>query len=180
MPMSARPLTLSNTYVFWENNNPNITGTAAISYTNVQTIGVTNNDPRLFAATNPIVWFYGWTPVLLPYITNQPIGQTVSATKSASFTVGAAGIPDPTYQWSQNGTPISGATAATYNITNAMRTNGGNYSVVVSKRLWKRDEPGGRVNLFQHSARGRAGQLYPQRRGLSVEHQYQQPAEQRH
>ena len=56
--------TLSNTYVFWQNNNQEITGTAAISYTNVQTIGITNNDPRLLASTNPVVWFSGWLPAL--------------------------------------------------------------------------------------------------------------------
>ena len=44
----------------------------------------------------------------------------------------ATGIPDPAYQWLQNGAPISGATSATYNITSAVRTNGGSYSVVVS------------------------------------------------
>lgn len=124
--------TLSNTYVFWQNNNLNVTGATAISYTNVQTIGVTNNDPRLFAATNAIVWFYGWTPASLPNIISQPANQTVSAGQSTSFAVSATGIPDPTYQWLQNGAPIEGATSATYNIASAARTNGGNYSVVVS------------------------------------------------
>jgi hypothetical protein len=56
--------TLSNTYVFWQNNNKDITGTTAISFANVQTIGITNNDPRLLAATNPVVWFSGWSPAL--------------------------------------------------------------------------------------------------------------------
>ena len=37
------------------------------------------------------------------------------------------------YQWWQNGTNLlSGATSATLNIASAVRTNGGNYSVVVS------------------------------------------------
>ena len=57
---------LSNTYVFWQNNNKDITGTGSISYTNVQTIGVTNNDPRLLAATNVITWFSGWLPQIAP------------------------------------------------------------------------------------------------------------------
>jgi hypothetical protein len=56
--------TLSNTYVFWQYNNRDVTCTFPISFTNVQTIGVTNNDPRLLAATNPVVWFSGWLPLL--------------------------------------------------------------------------------------------------------------------
>ncbi len=125
-------VTLSNTYVFWQSQNTDTNGVNPVAFTNVQTIGVINNDPRLLAATNIPTWFYGWTPALLPNIISQPVGQTVSAGQSTSFTVSATGIPDPTYQWQQNGAPIAGATSATYNITSAVRTNGGNYSVVVS------------------------------------------------
>ena len=55
---------LSNTYVFWQCSNTDITGTYFVSFTNVQTIGVTNNDPRLIAATNVAIWFSGWQPQL--------------------------------------------------------------------------------------------------------------------
>ncbi len=58
--------TLSNTYVFWQNNNKDITGANPISFANIQTIGVTNNDPRLLAATNVTTWFSGWVPQLAP------------------------------------------------------------------------------------------------------------------
>ena len=85
---------LSNTYVFWQNNNKDITGTYPISFTNVQTIGITNNDPRLLAATNPVVWFSGWSPSLpagfnpptLTPIANQTInvGVSLSLTNVAS------------------------------------------------------------------------------------------------
>ncbi len=86
--------TLSNTYVFWQNNNKEITGTAAISYTNVQTIGLTNSDPRLLASTNPVVWFSGWSPVLpntapsLTPISDQTVnvGVTVTVTNLVTDT----------------------------------------------------------------------------------------------
>jgi hypothetical protein len=123
---------LSNSYVFWQNNNLDITGTSNISFANVQTIGVTNNDPRLLAATNIIAWFYGWAPRMAPNITSQPSAASVTAGQSASFAVGATGLPSPAYQWLFNGAPIAGATSATYPITSAVRTNGGSYSVVVS------------------------------------------------
>ncbi len=124
--------TLTNQYVFWQYSNTDITGLNPISFVNMQTIGVTNGDPRLLAATNSIVWLYGWNPALAPNIISQPVGQTVSAGQPASFTVSATGIPDPNYQWLLNGVPISGATSNTYSIASAVRANGGNYSVVVN------------------------------------------------
>jgi len=123
---------LSNTYVFWQYTNKDITGINPITLTNIQFIGVAANDPRLLAATNVPVWFSGWVPALLPNIIGQPANQSASFGQPASFTVAATGIPDPTYQWYQNGLPISGATAATYSIGSAVRTNGGSYTVVAS------------------------------------------------
>ena len=43
-------LALSNSYVFWQNNNTDTNGNP-VSFATVQSIGVTNNDPRLLAAT---------------------------------------------------------------------------------------------------------------------------------
>jgi hypothetical protein len=124
--------TLSNTYVFWQYGNKDITCTYPISFANVQTIGVTNNDPRLLAATNVVVWFYGWSPQLAPNILSQPASLTVNANQSASFTVSATGIPDPTYQWLKNGTNLTGETGATLTINNANGFDIGSYSVIVA------------------------------------------------
>jgi hypothetical protein len=46
--------------------------------------------------------------------------------------VSATAIPDPAYQWYQDGQIIPGATVAAYSIASAMRTNVGSYYVVVS------------------------------------------------
>jgi autotransporter-associated beta strand protein len=123
---------LSNTYVFWQNNNKDISVTYPVALTNIQFIGVTNNDPRLLAATNVPVWFYGWTPQSAPYIIGQPASVTVSQGQSANFIVNALGLPAPSYQWYQNGLPLSGATGTNYSIASAVRTNAGSYTVVVS------------------------------------------------
>jgi autotransporter-associated beta strand protein len=125
-------LALSNTYVFWQYNNKDITGVNPISFANIQTIGVTNNDPRLLAATNVPVWFYGWTPQLAPNIIGQPANVTVSQGQATNFTVSATGIPDPTYQWQHAGTNVPGGTSATLTIASPKRSDGGNYTVVVS------------------------------------------------
>jgi hypothetical protein len=124
-------VTLSNQYVFWQYNLTNITGGTPITFTNVQTIGVTNNDPRLLASTNVVTWFSGWQPLLMPYILTQPTNQTVNANQNASFFVSAGGVPNPTYQWLFNGTNLNGQTSSTLFIPSANGLNIGTYSVMV-------------------------------------------------
>jgi autotransporter-associated beta strand protein len=119
----------TNIYVLWEYNNSNIDGTLPVG---LGLVTLTNNDPRLLAAQSATNWLYGWQPALAPNIIGQPANQSASFGQSASFNVSATGIPDPGYQWYQNGLLIPGATGVSYNIASAVRTNGGSYSVVVS------------------------------------------------
>ncbi len=126
---------LASTYVFWQNNNLDITGTTAISFTNIQTIGVTNNDSRLLAATNIPVWFSGWLPQLAPNILTNPASQNIPGSGSATFTVSATGIPAPAYQWLLNGTNLAGQTGSTLTISTAYASAAGTYSVIVSNSV---------------------------------------------
>jgi hypothetical protein len=115
-------------YIMWEHGNTDTNGNPVV-------LGITNlsaSDPRYLAAGSATNWLYGWAPQMAPNITGQPAEATVSYGQSTNFSVSATGIPDPTYQWYQNGLPIPGATGANYSITSAVRTNGGNYTVVVS------------------------------------------------
>jgi hypothetical protein len=121
---------LVNQYVFWQYTNYDITCTNIIEFPCF--VSLTNNDPRLLAATNPNKWFNGWTPQLLPNIISQPIGVTVSHGQSVSFTADAIGIPDPAYQWYKNGQPIIGAITFNYSIAGAARTDTGDFTVVAS------------------------------------------------
>lgn len=66
-----------------------------------------------------------------PTITTQPVSATRFVGETASFSVQAAGAA-LTYQWKLNGTPISGATNAAYNIPSIKESDGGPYVVVVS------------------------------------------------
>jgi autotransporter-associated beta strand protein len=125
-------VTLSNTYVFWQNNNKDITGSVSITYTNIQIIGITNSDPRLLSATNPVVWFSGWLPQLASYIITQPLSLSVAGGQPASFTVVASGVEAPSYQWLKNGTNLNGQTAATFSIATAYAGDAATYSVIVS------------------------------------------------
>jgi autotransporter-associated beta strand protein len=126
---------LTNQYVFWQYQNSNLTATVQYTYTNVQTIGITNNDPRLLASTNVVTWFSGWQPLLAPYFITQPSSQTVNANQSASFVASAGGVPNPSYQWIFDGTNLNGQTSSTLTILNANGLNIGTYSVMVSNSI---------------------------------------------
>ena len=70
-----------------------------------------------------------------PTIVTQPTSQSVSVAGSASFTVGASGTKPFSYQWSKNGSEISGATAATLSLANVQDSDSGDYTVVVSNSV---------------------------------------------
>jgi hypothetical protein len=67
-----------------------------------------------------------------PVITNQPQPVVVHAYDTASFSVGGSGTIPLSYQWSFNGTNISGATLSSFTIPNVVPTNLGTYAVVVT------------------------------------------------
>ncbi len=72
---------------------------------------------------------------LSPFITTSPADLTVTAGTSATFRASAIGTPAPTYQWSKDGTAITGATAAAYTIATPTLADTGRFSVAVTNFL---------------------------------------------
>jgi Abnormal spindle-like microcephaly-assoc'd, ASPM-SPD-2-Hydin len=71
--------------------------------------------------------------VIAPSITAQPIGRTVTAGQTATFSVAASGTATLTYQWNKNGAAISGATSTSYTTpATSSSDNGAQFSVTVS------------------------------------------------
>ncbi len=66
-----------------------------------------------------------------PTITTQPADAQVKEGQAAQFTVVATGTTPLSYQWSKNGTPISGANASSYTTAPATRADDGAQFVVV-------------------------------------------------
>ena len=90
----------------------------------VALLGIMNfgSDTRCFAATR--LW-----------ISSQPASQTVSAGQSATFTVVASGRGYISYQWYENGAPISGANFSSYTTPpTSSSDNGEQFYVVVNNR----------------------------------------------
>lgn len=110
--------------------------------------GVVQASSLTFTATAGTTYFFavdGWdgdtagvtlnlafTPSgpLLPVITSQPVGATVTTGGSAIFSVSATDATG--YQWTFNGSNISGATGTSHSITSVTTAHAGSYRVVVS------------------------------------------------
>jgi hypothetical protein len=67
-----------------------------------------------------------------PGIQTQPFNQTVTQGQNASFAVVANGSAPFSYQWSFDGTAMSGATNASLALTNVQAAQAGSYTVVVA------------------------------------------------
>ncbi len=69
-------------------------------------------------------------------ISAQPASQSVPLGQAAMFTVAASGTAPLTYQWSENATPITGATGASYSTPDvAASDNGAKFTVSVSNSV---------------------------------------------
>jgi hypothetical protein len=93
------------------------------------------NRHALLLITAALCFRCGNTPtesVSAPVITAQPEAQIVMAGNAVSFSVIAAGNPEPAYQWLMNGDPLSGKTEAKCTISAAAFSDTGTYAVMVS------------------------------------------------
>ena len=70
-----------------------------------------------------------------PVIINNPASLTLPASSNATFSVVATGSRPLGYQWLFKKTPIAGATAPQYSLSNVQSGNSGAYQVIVSNSL---------------------------------------------
>jgi len=67
-----------------------------------------------------------------PIITTQPTSVMVGTGANVTFTVGASGIPAPTFQWRKNGANISGATSVTFALVGVTSADAATYTAVAT------------------------------------------------
>ncbi len=78
----------------------------------------------------------GGNSTTAPAIGTQPQPQSVTTGSTATFSVVATGTPPLSYQWSKNGTAISGATSASYMTpATVLSDSGASFTVVVSNSV---------------------------------------------
>lgn len=90
-----------------------------------------------------------------PAITRQPSAAVVAIGGSTTLSVAADGQDPLTYQWYLNGAAISGATQATYTITNASDASAGSYTVVITNGLGSVTSAAVNVSVANASNMGR-------------------------
>jgi hypothetical protein len=73
-----------------------------------------------------------WSQLAAPKFLTQPQSQSLYQGANVTFSAGATGTPNPTYQWQFNGASISGATATSYTINGIQPSATGNYAAVAS------------------------------------------------
>ena len=125
----------------WSKNNTAIPGATSATYTTPATTTADNGSTfQVAVASGGAATLSSVTKLTVtaatgtaPVITTAPVSQTVTIGRAAQFSVAASDTGPLTYQWSRGGTPIPGATAATY-ITPGTTSpdSGSTYSVVVS------------------------------------------------
>src|SRR5208283_3013843 len=114
------------------------TGATSASYTtpatvigdNGSTFTVTVTNSAGSKTSNPATLTVN---AVAPTITTQPQNQSVQVGLSATFSVVASGTAPLSYQWSKNGTAITGATSASYTTpATVIGDNGSTFTVTVS------------------------------------------------
>jgi uncharacterized delta-60 repeat protein len=107
---------------------PNVQPSMAGSYAVV----VTNAHGSTTSAAVQLAIPSDW---VAPVFVEHPSDRTVIAGQSTTLTVNVTATPAPSYQWSFNGAPISGATNAAFTLNPTELQHAGNYSVVVTSRV---------------------------------------------
>ena len=118
----------------WKKNGSPIDGATASSYTTPVTTSADHGARFSVVLSNSAGTVTSSEASLTvgPAITTQPAALTVAPGKTATFSVTATGTAPLGYQWKKDGTPIAGATSASYPIANASSADDGVYSVVVT------------------------------------------------
>lgn len=127
----------------WKKGGVAITGATSSTYTTPAETSTDNNAQFTVVvsnsagnATSNAAILTVSTAAVSPTISSQPSSKTITAGQTASFSVVATGTAPLTYQWSKNGTVISGATSSTY--TTAAETtadNAAQFTVAVSNSI---------------------------------------------
>ncbi|MDB6123148.1 MAG: Immunoglobulin I-set domain protein [Pedosphaera sp.] len=120
----------------WRFNGSNVAGATKsfLTLSNVQSINagvyaaLVTNTLGSVISSNAILTVTSAPPVIV----TQPQSATVSAGNSVSLSVTASGSTSLNYQWSLNGTSLSGATKSSLVFSNAQPANSGVYAVTIS------------------------------------------------
>ena len=139
----------------WRQNNIPIPGATGTSYT-IPSVATTNAGNYKVRVSNVLGAIFSSIATLsvnvasaAPTIQTQPSGGAYNVGDSLSLAVAVTGTTPFTYQWRMNGTPISGATASTFNIASLHTTDAGTYSVTITNSVGSVTSSGAAITVAQ-------------------------------
>ena len=118
----------------WQLNSVAITGATNATYTIASVaVGHSGDYGVMVRNADGAVWAPAarLTVVTLPIITSQPSDTTVPIGQAATLSATVSSPVTPTYQWSFNGTPLSGTTASTLTLISVQASQAGSYQLTV-------------------------------------------------
>lgn len=123
----------------WRKDGTNLNGITGSSYT-IPSVQASHAGSYTVVVSNVAGSVTSTPPAVLVVngpasITTQPQSQTVAVGANVSFTVGATGSAPLSYQWRKSGSPITGATSATFALTSVQLTDAGVFDVVVTNAV---------------------------------------------
>jgi hypothetical protein len=121
----------------WQRNGVAISGATAAAYTTLPTVATDDGAVFVVVVNNSVGTVTSASATLRvispPIITLPPAAQTINVGQTATFSVTATGTATLAYQWSKNGTNITGATANFYTTPAAvLADNGALFRVTVT------------------------------------------------
>ena len=145
----------------WTKNGLPLSGQTATNYT-VSTLATSNSGSYAVVITNAYGAVTSSVVALTvqvgpPIFLQKPQPITRFAGGTATFSTVAVGSPSLSYQWSFNGTPMSGATSSSYTVSGIAAGDAGNYSVLVTNPYGNTNS--GNVALTVVSAGGYAAEV---------------------
>ncbi len=151
----------------WNRNGSPIAGATSPTYTTPPTTSADNGATFSVTVTNIVNGFTSAPASLTvvsvpvaPVISGQPQNATISPGNTGYFNISAKGTAPLSYQWSKNGTPIAGATDATYT-TPAVTSADNNAQITVTVANSAGEVTGGPATLFVAPTAGLGGFALP-------------------
>lgn len=148
----------------WKKNNVNIPGANSNTY---QISSSDRNDAGSYTVvvSNVVSSITSNVAVLTihyaPEITDNPDPATQRVGDTITFSVTAAGVPSPSYQWKLDGSNITGATGDSYTINSIEPVNGGNYTVTVTNSIGNVTSTQAALSVTMEYRDRRDGTIYP-------------------
>jgi sugar lactone lactonase YvrE len=118
---------------------PDLQSTAAGDYRlRIETsLGVLATAPATVIATRSTAWDLSFDPQT----------RTVAPGASVSFIIAARGTEPFSYQWTRNGTPIAGATTASFALDQVATSDAGAYGVTITNAVGSTNSPAAMVDV---------------------------------